>query len=112
MTVNRPPVDALRKALEASTPGEWKWRHGIENLYIDGKEIGLGGIYLSADARFIARAHNDLPAILAYIEHLERLCGRAADTFEGFDIANNTACDLVAELRAVADAGEAGGESS
>jgi hypothetical protein len=72
------------------------------------------------DAPFIARAHNDMPALLSYIEHLESLCARAAGECQrlrmnclsvGVIPLNGMQFDsIIDELRAVAGTAKGEGE--
>jgi hypothetical protein len=115
----RPDVDALRKALEASTRGAWISEISSEG-YIrcvmgNSHEVGwdLEGSCEECfgNMEFIARAHNDLPAILDYIEHLESLCGKAEavlkyQEYGGFS--KEYIATLAQELRAVAGGKEEG----
>ncbi len=73
-------IERLRTALAASTDGEWDWIYQTYNqtyeieYFGNGKYQGdIGRTGSEADAAFIAAAHNDLPALLEYIEQLEQL---------------------------------------
>ena len=86
--MTRPDLDAIRARCDAATPGPWKTEseqgHGRGVRAIAsvawcpvacavGKESqSIGQRDASRNARFIAHARTDIPALLAYVEELER----------------------------------------
>jgi hypothetical protein len=104
----RPDVDALRKALEASTTGEWTIRQTNNSVEVYLPEqlrtitVAEMGNILRSDGFFITRAHNDLPALLAYIDYLEDLAARTENLLNGLFSLSPDKPELLAELRAVA----------
>ena len=82
--VDRPDIDAIRARWEATTPGEWTMGGVVIPVIEDaqGRELGkfqvTGGDYAAVqDSTFCAHAHQDIPALLAYIDDLEQ---RLAET--------------------------------
>ena len=73
--MTRPNIKAIRARCDAATPGPWR----LEGLEIHGNaKPGRCGLLIydegghdKKDARFIAHARADIPALLAYIEELE-----------------------------------------
>lgn len=71
-------IDAIRKRVDAATPGPWVTgdRIGLESwqavLSPTGRMVGLDWDQSGkADAAFIASAREDVPALLAVIDHLK-----------------------------------------
>ena len=73
--MTRPDLDAIRARCDAATPGPWRLK-GLE-IHGDSKPGRCGlliydeGGHDKKDARFIAHARTDIPALLAYIDELE-----------------------------------------
>jgi hypothetical protein len=72
-------IEELRTLLSATTPGPWTsfvegrdHDSGSSFIRTDGDDIELTGA-TAADQDFIARAHQDVPLLLAEIERLEAL---------------------------------------
>ena len=85
--MTRPDMDAIRARCDAATPGPWTYD---EIGYVD---VGLPrsrsiavGIEIDATAKsdgdFIAHARTDIPALLTYIEELERAVENERLTFK------------------------------
>jgi len=75
--MTRPDLDAIRARCDAATPGPWRLK-GLE-IHGDSKPGRCGlliydeGGHDKKDARFIAHARTDIPALLAYIDMLEHM---------------------------------------
>jgi hypothetical protein len=86
--MTRPDLDAIRARCDAATPGPWGFSRYEQRYLLDeatdvvgevapgetGAAITVFAVASGAleDADFIARARTDVPALLAYIEELER----------------------------------------
>jgi hypothetical protein len=77
-----PDLEAIRYALDSASPGPWT-NHGLSTLasahrsstgeaLIVGPDGTAARFRHPADADFCAAARSDIPALLAYIDHLER----------------------------------------
>ena len=73
--MTRPDLDAIRVRCEAAAPGPWV-RDKLEiRSFVGGRCQMLiydEGGHDEQDAEFIANARTDIPALLAYIDGLER----------------------------------------
>lgn len=74
-------LEAIQKRWEASTPGKWWWQYNGLQTEILSTESGVKTVAYwddrgranepsAADLEFIAHAHQDVPVLLNYIEHL------------------------------------------
>lgn len=94
-------LEAIRKRVEAATPGPWNWRKldgepfetempSLVSPEGDVMDFGYCATFYpvqgtppeDADAEFIAHAREDVPALLAEIEHLKEI---ALDILEDYD---------------------------
>lgn len=87
----KPDLDAIRARCEAATPGPWGYRNHDKRYLLDdttdvvgevnpGKTSAAITVFSVAsgaleDAAFLAHARTDIPALLAYIDEMERLNG-------------------------------------
>jgi hypothetical protein len=87
--MTRPDLEAIRARCEAATPGPWtpesEQGHGRGvraiasvawcpvSCVVGGKSQSIVARDASRNARFIAHARADIPALLAYIEELEAM---------------------------------------
>lgn len=86
-------LEELRKALEASTPGEWaalgfNSQAGAVSCLLDSHD-GLrlvSGNFKRPDAKFIALAHNLMPTLLEAVELLETVSSARACQDHEFDV--------------------------
>lgn len=70
-----PDRDAIRRRLEAATPGPWGFSGGEWGDVGTGTETIAHDIQNPADGDFIAHAPADIAALLAYTERLEKAMG-------------------------------------
>lgn len=86
MTDIRETIARLRELYKKSMPGKWtrmgKWISPNPGVRLD---TAVSDCFSDADAMFIAEAHNAMPALLAYIEKLEKELYTANYEFSKFD---------------------------
>jgi hypothetical protein len=92
----RPNIDAIRKRLEAATPGDWEYNQG--NIMVSrwseadkegSQHVIKDYVYMVAwegscicdeeDVKFIAHAPTDIRELLEYVEELEAFVKYAGD---------------------------------
>ena len=84
--MKRPDIEAIKKRCEKATPGPWQGNHYME--LFEGKYFQIDAEYdavattahcyakeVKENIQFIAHARTDIPALLAYIEKLEKELG-------------------------------------
>ena len=115
----RPDLDAIRARCDAATPGPWGFSRDEERYLLDettdvvgevapgstGAAITVFAVATGAleDADFIARARTDIPALLAYVEELERRTSyTVGETEAAHRIANAERRYLDAEAECIA----------
>ncbi|WP_060210221.1 hypothetical protein [Sporosarcina koreensis] len=68
-------LEAIRERAEAATEGPWKNFDG--GYIVGGSEIAVGEVVAEAerdaDAEFIAHAREDIPALLAEVERMQKI---------------------------------------
>ena len=86
----KPDLDAIRARCEAATPGPWaieRYSSPHDGFLIQyrahkGETETVADIPLTSDAELIVAARTDIPALLAYIDELERDLLNERATFE------------------------------
>lgn len=82
MTTIRETIQRLRELYEKACPGEWK--ADGHRMLLHSPELTDDEFWeqLSKDYAFIAEAHNAMPALLEYIEKLERVADASRARFD------------------------------
>ena len=79
--MKRPDIEAIKERCKKTTPGPWEIDNGegYSITKVIGKTLRADIVgdcaQVGIDAEFIAHARMDIPALLAYIEELEKELG-------------------------------------
>jgi len=105
MKLTQEQIEEIRKRAEAATPGPWEvWRHRYNGYNGWVEEIGVGGftadidIESVEDAEFMAKARQDIPALLAHIAELEEQAAEDEEVKFGYYNENKMFQQRIAEL--------------
>ncbi|EGI2114741.1 hypothetical protein FH832_002803 [Listeria monocytogenes] len=72
MKLTTSQIEAIQIRYESATPGKWEYQKAlIPRVLVDG-DLKVSVYSVPEDAEFIANAHQDVPALLAHIEELEK----------------------------------------